>query len=73
MPDVEYCPSCGESITQQQRRFYEDLVLNRYRTEFPPFRLSDSQYCGGVGNSPILINYLIRTLSGDSPTTNSQK
>lgn len=34
MADVEYCPCCGESITSQQRAFQEDLVLNRYRTEF---------------------------------------
>lgn len=33
-PDVQYCPHCGESITSQQRHFREDLVLNRYRTEF---------------------------------------
>lgn len=33
-PDVQYCPHCGESITQRDRRFFEDLVLNRYRTEF---------------------------------------
>jgi len=34
MPDLEYCPNCGESITSQQRHFQEDLVLDRMRWEF---------------------------------------
>lgn len=33
-PDVAFCSACGESITRQQRHFREDLILNRYRTEF---------------------------------------
>lgn len=33
-PDVQYCPHCGEPLTGEQRHFREDLVLNRYRTEF---------------------------------------
>lgn len=33
-PDVQHCPHCGESITTAQRHFREDLVLDRYRTEF---------------------------------------
>lgn len=32
--DVRYCPACGELIQPEQRIFREDLVLNRYRTEF---------------------------------------
>lgn len=33
-PDVQFCPHCGESITSAQRHFREDLILDRYRTEF---------------------------------------
>ena len=33
-PDVQNCCHCGDPITGEQRHFKEDLVLNRYRTEF---------------------------------------
>ena len=33
-PDVQYCPHCGDPISSHQRHWYDDLVLNRYRTEF---------------------------------------
>jgi predicted RNA-binding Zn-ribbon protein involved in translation (DUF1610 family) len=32
--DVTYCPECGEEVPPENTQFREDLVLNRYRTEF---------------------------------------
>jgi len=34
MSDVEYCPACGTELDPRYTEFKEDLVLNRYRTEF---------------------------------------
>lgn len=32
--DVEFCPNCGEEVPPSCTEWTEDLVLNRYRTEF---------------------------------------
>lgn len=43
--DVKFCPECGEDIPPENTEFGEDLVLNRYRTEF---RCGDCGYHGEV-------------------------
>lgn len=32
--DVNYCPNCGEEVPDSAQSLTEDLVLNRYRTQF---------------------------------------
>lgn len=32
--DAQFCPRCGESLPASRTTFTDDLVLNRYRTEF---------------------------------------
>jgi ribosomal protein S27AE len=43
--DVKFCPECGEDVPPENTEFVEDLVLNRYRTEF---KCGDCGYHGEV-------------------------